>query len=1123
VTTAEFLLHLQQLGIQVSADNDSIRCRAPRGALTPELRDEVARRKMEIVALLGRGDLAKRSQAAPLERVARDGDLPLSFGQERLWFLHQMTPDNGAYNIASSIRFRPAAAVDLLARALQQLTERHETLRTTFVTRDGQPFVRIDPSVAVALPVFDLRAMPEAVRAGEADRIRREHAAAPFDLEAGPLMHAAVLQSSDRECELLLALHHSISDRWSLGVVANELQAICAALVKGTEPALAELPLHYVDFAAWQRQRLERGLLEEQLAYWRERLGGDLSPLDLPTDRPRPAQQTYAGAWESRTLPADTGGKIARLSRESGVTPFMVFVAAFDALLHAYTRQTDVTVGTPVSGRTNRLLEGVVGCFLNMLVLRVDLDGDPSFAQLLDRVREVALGAYSHADVPFEKLVADLQPRRDTSRSPLFQVAISFQSAPRAVEVPEDVTALPGGGTLFDITLFVTEVDGQLTLTAEYNVDLFDRSTIARMLGHLDTLLGAALDDPSRRLSELPVVTADERRQLILDVNQTGQTFDRSLTLDRLISRQAARTPHRLAVSCGDDSYTYDELDARSNQLAHCLRRRGVGAEAAVGLCVERSADMVVGLLGILKAGGAYVPLDPSYPTERLVLMLEDAGVKCLVTQEGLADLVPGDGCEVICLDRDWPDIAGESSDPVAPVTTGESLAYVIYTSGSTGRPKGVQVPHRAVVNLLTTMAARPGLSADDILVAVTTLSFDIAGLELWLPLAVGAQVVIATREQTTDGGELQMLLEATGATVVQATPATWRLLAEAGWRKPGFRMLSGGEALPRDLGNELLSRGGELWNLYGPTETTVWSSIDRVEADAVVTIGRPIANTQLYILDDHLRPAPTGIPGELYIGGDGVTRGYRGRPDLTADRFVPNPFGPPGARMYRTGDLARFLPDGRVECLGRLDHQVKVRGFRIELGEVEGAMLAHDAVAEAVAYADELAPGDRRLIAYIVCRTGESATVSELRRFLRARLPEYMVPSFFVHLDRLPRTPNGKIDRRLLPRPFATTSRERERVAPQTPTERRLAEIWQQTLGVPSISADDNFFDVGGHSLLSMRVLAAIEKELGCHLNPRVMFLESLKQTAAQCDRLIASAIDSVLVGSVPAPGITG
>ena len=724
-------------------------------------------------------------------------------------------------------------------------------------------------------------------------------------------------------------------------------------------------------------------------------------------------------------------------------------------------------------------------------------------------MRETALGAYSHAEVPFEKLVADLHPQRDMSRSPLFQVAIAYQSSPKAVETPNDVSMTASGGTLFDLTLFIEDVNGAYTVTAEYNVDLFEQATIERMLGHFETLIGAALAAPDQPIGLLPMLTAAEPSQLLPAWRGAVEPLEDDARIHDLFARQAARTPDAVAVRCQGESCTYAELNARANQLARYLRARGVTTEMLVGLSVERSIDMVVGLLGILKAGGAYVPLDPSYPADRLAFMLDDAAVSVLVTQAPLLDVIPGGRRQAICLDRDWPEISLEGASDLEPLGGGGNLAYVIYTSGSTGRPKGVQIPHRAVVNFLRTMAQQPGLGSADVLVSVTTLSFDISGLEMYLPLMVGARVVVATRDDVTDGRQLQTLLETEGATVMQATPATWRLLVEAGWTGPGLKMLCGGEGLPQELAAQLIERGAELWNLYGPTETTIWSTAEKLgRGNGNVTIGRPIANTQTYVLDRNFQPLPVGVPGELYIAGDGLSRGYRQRPDLTAERFLPNPFGPPGSRMYRTGDLARFLADGRIECLGRVDHQVKVRGFRVELGEVESAVAGHPAVKETVVFAEEVGAGDTRLVAYVVYQPGESLTASELRKLVRETLPEYMVPSFFVKLDRIPLTPNGKVNRRALPGPFQGAGAERERVAPQTQTEVRIAEVWQRVLGITDISVGDNFFDIGGHSLLSMRVVAEIDRVIGARLNPRVMFLESLKQIAAQCDRQLGALI---------------
>jgi amino acid adenylation domain-containing protein len=767
------------------------------------------------------------------------------------------------------------------------------------------------------------------------------------------------------------------------------------------------------------------------------------------------------------------------------------------------TRGTDdILIGSPITGRTNQQLEGLVGCFLNMLVLRADLSGSPTFSQLLGRIREVALGAYSHAEVPFEKLVEDLHPRRDPSRSPLFQVAISFQNAPKSVEVTPDVSFTASGGTLFDLTLFVTEIQNHFVITAEYNVDLFERSTIARMLAHFETLLTAAIGQADRAVATLPMLTGEEREQVLNVWNNTAAAFDAASCVHELVEAQAARTPEAIAAQCEDRTLTYADLNARANQLAHHLRRQGVGPETPIGIAVERSLDMLVGLIGIHKAGAAYVPLDPSYPAERLAYMIKDAGVSILITQEGLLGHLPTGNARVMCLDRDWTAISQEPAGNPSRTVSGENLAYIIYTSGSTGLPKGVQVPHRGVVNLLSSMVKTPGLGSDDVLVSVTTLSFDIAGLELFLPLITGARVVIASREEVTEGGSLLARLQSVSATVMQATPATWRLLLEAGWTGGLKKMFCGGEALPRDLASRLASLKGELWNLYGPTETTIWSTAERIADADQISIGRPIDNTQVFILDAALQPLPVGVAGEACIAGSGMARGYRRRPDLTAERFVPCPFGPSGSRMYWTGDIARYLPDGRLECLGRVDHQVKVRGFRIELDEIESVIGAHAAIKEALVLAEEAAPGDLRLVAYIVYLPGESLTASELRRFARTSLPEYMVPSFFMQLDQIPRTLNGKIDRRALPNAFKGSAHETERTPPATATERRIAEIWTKALTVASISVEDNFFDIGGHSLLSMRVLAEMERTLGHRPSPRAMFMENLKQIAEWCDR---------------------
>jgi len=766
-------------------------------------------------------------------------------------------------------------------------------------------------------------------------------------------------------------------------------------------------------------------------------------------------------------------------------------------LLYRYTAQDDIIVGSPIAGRIRVDTEGLIGFFINNLVLRTDLSGNPTFRELLGRVREVALGAYTHQDIPFEKLVEELRPKRDLSRNPLFQVMFALQNTPRFDLKLPGLTLSPfevdNGTARFDLTLFLAETDGGLTGAVRYSTDLFDAATITRMLGHFSTLLEGVVANPDQRLSDLPLLTNVERQQLVVKWNDTFTDCPMDSCIHQLFEMQVEQTPDAVAAVFEDQELTYQELNHWANQLAHHLQALGVGPETLVGIHVERSLEMVVGLLGILKAGGAYVPLDPAYPKERLAFMLEDAQVPVLLTQERLLPQLPRCEAQVVCLDAGWDAITREREENPGIRVNGDHLAYVIYTSGSTGRPKGVQILHRSLVNCLNSTSQKVGLTDQDTLLAVTTLSFDIAGLEIFLPLVVGARVIVVSREVASDGTQLLKKLTDSGATAMQATPATWRLLLRAGWLGSNrFKVLCGGDTLSQELAGELLNRGCSVWNLYGPTETTIWSATYLVERkEGAIPIGKPIGNTQIYLLDCNLQPVPVGVPGEIYIGGYGLARGYLNQPALTAEKFIPNLFnGERGGRLYKTGDLARYLPDGAIEFLGRTDYQVKISGYRIELEEIEVVIAQHSTVRETVVTVLEDEPGDKRLVAYVVCNQGQIPGTDELHRFVKEKLPTYMVPSAFVILDALPQTPNGKVDRRALPAPDWTRPElESAFVAPVSPIEKVLAGIWAEVLGLERVGIHDNFFDLGGHSLLGTRVISRVLNTLGVEVPLRSLF----------------------------------
>ncbi len=1053
--------------------------------------------------------------APPLVPVPRDLPLACSFSQQRLWFLDQLLPGDPAYNIPVAVRFQGAMDLGALGLALGELVRRHEALRTTFAaSRDGQPVQVVAPAPAVAVPppVVDLRGLPAAV--GEAEAFARliAESVLPFDLGRGPLLRPYLFRLGDEDLLLYFAIHHIVCDGVSISILLRELVTLYGAGARGAGSplrGLPPLPLQYADFAAWQRDWLQGETLARQVAYWRTQLAGAPVVIELPTDRPRPAVQTSHGARRNFRLPAPLVKDLAALGRRERCTLFMTLQGVVNTLLGRYSGQEDVLVGWPIASRNRAELEGVVGFLANLLVLRTDLRGEPAFRQLLARVREAALGAYAHQDLPFEQLVEELRPERHLSHNPIFQVFFVLHQATSGGQglpgLTVSVPSIDNRTTRGDLLVSLSEAGDGLVGLMEYNTDLFDAATIERMIGHFANLLEAVLAAPDTAVAALPILGAEERRQIVETWNETAAPYpDRCV--HQLFEAQVERSPGAVALifEGEGESLTYGELNARANRLARRLRAEGVGPGALVGLCLERSPEMVVALLAVLKAGGAYVPLDPTYPPDRLAFVLEDSGARVLLTQPELRYGLPGEGLAVIEVEPGGGDGDGvENLEPLAgpeDLASGpEDLAYVIYTSGSTGRPKGVEVRHAGVVNFLTSMARCPGLGADDALLAVTTISFDIAGLELYLPLAVGGRIVLASRDTAADGARLAALLAASGATVMQATPATWRLLLAAGWTgTPGLEVLCGGEALPLDLAAELLPRVGSLWNVYGPTETTIWSTVEPVltvlagvGAGGSVSIGRPLANTTVYLLDRRLQPVPVGVAGELYIGGAGVARGYLGRPELTAGRFVPDPFSAsPGARLYRTGDLARQLPDGRIAYLGRTDFQVKVRGFRIELGEIEAALSRHPAVAQAVAAVREDTPGNPQLTAYYVPAEGRAASVGNLRAALREELPDYMIPALFVSLPALPLTPNGKVDRKALPAPEGgRPDVGREYVAPAGEVEERLAAIWAEVLRIDRVGARDNFFELGGHSLMATQVLSRVQGTFGVELALRVLF----------------------------------
>jgi len=1024
------------------------------------------------------------------------GPTPLSYAQEQLWFLDQLTPGSPVYNMGDIVDFYGKYNPEAMRKAINDLVRRHEILRTSFSHSGGQPVQVISPEMDLPLAELDLSSLSEKEREREWTRVVSEQGRKPFDLSQAPLLRATLVHLSPHEHRLLLTTHHILADEWSMEVVHQDLKRIYDAFSQGRPSPLPELPIQYADFAIWQRNWLQGEVLESQTAYWEKELAGAPFILELPTDKLRPATQSFRGAMATFQIPAKLLEQLKMLGREQQATLFMILESGFMALLHRYTGQEDIIVGTPISGRTRSETENLIGLFLNTIVLRATFSERQNFLSLLQQVRERALGAYAHPDLPFEHLVAALAPDRDPSRTPLFQVMFILHNSEGESQVSKASgnRELGTGTSKFDLSLILSENENGLDGLIEYNTDLFEETTILRLAGYYAKLLEAIVADPDRNITALPIFSDAERQQLLVDWNNTAEEFrGKDLCLQQLIEEQALRTPDHVGLVVGEQTLTYGELNRRANQLAHHLTGLGVGPDVLVGLYVERSIEMVVGILGILKAGGAYVPLDPSFPQSRLSYMVEDSKMGVLLAHRGLDEAkLQVKPPAIVHLDSDWNEITKLSGDSAGlPVAATNNRAYVLYTSGSTGKPKGVEIPHSAIVNFLLSMQREPGFSATDTLLAVTTLSFDIAGLEIYLPLIAGGRTVIASREDIQDPARLIKRMQESGCTVMQATPATWRALIQAGWSgSPNLKVLCGGEALLRDLAEDLLPRCAELWNMYGPTETTVWSTIHRITfATPSIPIGKPIANTQLYVMNAQRNLVPAGAIGELYIGGDGLARGYLHREELTRERFVPSPF-VPKALLYRTGDLARWLPGGTLECLGRVDNQVKVRGFRIELGEIEAALSVHPKIRQCAAIAREDLPGDKQLVAYFEAQPNQVPTASDLRSHLEKDLPGYMIPSAFVVMEKLPLTPNGKIDRKSLPAPEQSVAVRTDFVAPQNPCEQMLAQIWAQVLKVKRVGRHDNFFELGGHSLLAVRVVADIEKLTKVRL-PLAMLLQ--------------------------------
>jgi amino acid adenylation domain-containing protein/non-ribosomal peptide synthase protein (TIGR01720 family) len=1034
-----------------------------------------------------------------IKRLEVRDNIPLSPAQQRLWFIHQLEPDSSAYNLPTAIKLTGSLDDAALEESLAEICRRHEALRTTFETGDGVARQVIRAVPETVLTRIDLSDMLPLDRESETARHMEDWAHRAFDLAQGPLYRFALIRLCGDEQILLMTVHHAVSDGWSQSVLMRELQTLYAAFSSGNPSPLPELPVQYAEFAAWQRDWLDGGELARQLDYWTSRLRGVPALLELPADRPRPAIQSMECGRVQLELPAELARGLKAMGKSHGVTLFMTLLAAFETLLLRYTGQESMVIGTPIANRTHCDIEGLIGFFVNTLALRSDLAGDPTFGELLRRVRESVLDAYANQDVPFERLVDELNPERSLSHSPLYQVMLTLQSAPRLAPTFAGLGAEelmpPGFRGKLDLQLAAGEVGDKLRLSAVYNKSLFDSDRIERMMQHYLMLLEAVVADPSVRLSRLPLLPEPERHQVLVDWNQTDTDYPSDRCIHELFEDQVERRPGAMAVEFDGEQLTYRQLNARANRLAHYLKTQGVGPETLVGLCVERSVEMVVGLLSILKAGGAYVPLDPSYPLERLLGMVEDAQAPLILTQERLGITLGDNHSRVVDIISAEAASRSESEQNPHNRVSGNGLAYTIFTSGSTGRPKGAMNTHDGIRNRLLWMQEAYRLCTDDRVLQKTPFSFDVSVWEFFWPLITGACLVVARPEGHKDPEYLADLISSERITTIHFVPSMLRAFVEAGPldRCTALRrVICSGEALPADLAAQFVEEHpAELHNLYGPTEAAVdvsyWDC--RSRQMSIVPIGRPIANTRLYILDRSMSPVPIGVPGELYIGGAGLARGYLNRPDLTAEKFVPNPFSrTDGERLYRTGDLCRYLPDGNIEFLGRLDHQVKIRGFRIELGEIESVLLDHPSVREAVVLAREAESGEKRLVAYVAGDEG-AIDLSLLREHLRSKLPEYMVPSAFMVLDSLPLSSNGKIDRKALPAPDPSRRDvETGYEAPQTAAEEKLVEIWKSALRLDEIGIHDNFFEIGGDSIIGIQIISRAN-QAGLRLTPRQVF----------------------------------
>ncbi|MBR8826762.1 MAG: amino acid adenylation domain-containing protein [Gomphosphaeria aponina SAG 52.96 = DSM 107014] len=1123
------LSKLEKLNIKLWVEEGRLLYSAPTGAMTPEIRQTIKENKPEIITLLTETNQTAQQTIFPMDnntdiqakianlspekkelllrrlaekqltqenKIVRNNDCnsyPASFTQTRFWFLNQLEPDSPVYNMPKAFKFTQELNIENLKQALNQIITRHETLRTTFRSENGELKQIIAENWSLELPIINLADESEEQKTFQ--KLATQIIEKPFNLAQDLMLRATLFRLANNEYILLLVNHHIISDGWSSEIIIKELLTCYETLEKRATNTLPELPIQYGDFAIWQKKQLTQELYKKQVKYWKEKLSGQLPILNLPTDKKRPLIPSYQGKSIAFLLPNELEKNLKQISQEEKVTLFMLLLAAFKVLLCRYTGQEDIIVGTPIAGRKKLETENLIGCFLNTLALRNQLNSNLSFRQFLQQVKQVSLEAYENQDLPFEKLIEELQPDRNLSQSPIFQVMFNFLNTPENSSLNcssfKERINIEKNRSLFDLTLYIRQKQGGIEITFEYNTDLFNSATIKRMTRHFQILLRGIINNPDEKISHLPLLTQAKKQQILRDWNNTKTDDPKDKCIHQLFEEQVAKTPDKIAVVFEEQQLTYSQLNEKANQLAHYLQKLGVKPETLVGICVERSLEMIIGILGILKAGGAYVPLEPNYPSDRLIYMLDNAKISVLLTTEKSEEKLFSYPGKIVRTDT-WDKIEPESKENLKSAVCSKNLAYVIYTSGSTGKPKGVLVKHKSVNRLVKNtnyINIRPAAK----IAQIANTSFDAATFEIWGALLNGAKLVIFPKETTL---QLELFIEQLKEKELDTIFITTALFNQIASIHPQafntFKyVLFGGEKVEPKWVKEIIEKGKpeNLIHVYGPTENTTfstWYPVNNVVENADnLPIGKPISNTKIYILDTNLQPTPIGVVGELYLAGKGVARGYLNRPELTAEKFIYNPFG--AGKLYKTGDLARYLPHGNIEFIGRIDNQVKIRGYRIELGEIETILNQHLEVKEAVVIVREDTPDNKSLVAYIVAK---HQSISELRSFLATKLPEYMIPNGFVFLEALPLTPNGKIDRRALPKPDTTRQElETNYLAPKNELEIKLTQIWEEVLGIKGIGITDNFFELGGHSLLSVKLLAEIEKTFNQKLPLAVLF----------------------------------